>query len=68
MKIGARNAIIGTVKDVKKGSVMSSVKVDIPATQVTSVMTVESCNEMNLREGDKVHVVLKAVHVVLVKE
>jgi len=68
MKVGARNAIIGTVKDIKKGAIMCQVKLDIPAAQMSSVMTTESCSDMGLKEGDKVQVIVKAVNVLLVKE
>ncbi|MBC2665882.1 TOBE domain-containing protein [Novosphingobium flavum] len=68
MKAGARNQIIGTVKSVKKGDVMSLVKVDI--TQVStmaSVITTESVEDLDLKEGDQVELVIKAVHVLPVK-
>lgn len=68
MKIGARNDIIGTVTDIKKGTVMCQVKLDIPASKVASVMTVDSCDEMGLKPGDKVHVIVKAIQVLLIKE
>ena len=54
MKIGARNQIVGTVTDVKKGTVMCQVKLDVPASKMASVMTLDSCEEMGLKAGDKV--------------
>ncbi len=68
MKIGARNQIIGTVKDIKKGAIMCQVKLEIPASQMSSVMTTDSLVEMGLKEGDKVQVVVKAIHVLLIKD
>ncbi len=68
MKIGARNQIIGTVTDIKKGAVMCQVKLDIPASKMASVMTMDSCEDMGLRQGDKVQVIVKAIHVLLIKE
>ena len=68
MKLGARNKAIATVTDVRKGSIMCQVKLDVPAGQMSSVMTADSATEMNLREGDKVYVVVKAIHVLLVKD
>jgi molybdopterin-binding protein len=35
---------------------------------VSSVMTIESLEGMDLKEGDRVQVVIKAVNVLLVKE
>jgi molybdopterin-binding protein len=68
MKYGARNAIIGTVTDIKKGGVMAQVKLDVTAKEMASVMTVDSVDEMALKKGDKVRVIVKAIHVLLVKE
>ena len=68
MKIGARNQIVGTVTDIKKGAVMCQVKLDVPASKMSSVLTVESVDDMSLKPGDKVHVIVKAIHVLLLKE
>lgn len=69
MKYGARNQVIGTVTDIKKGSLMCQVRLEIPAkSQMSSVMTIDSLDEMELKKGDKVRVLVKAVHVLLVKE
>lgn len=69
MKTGARNQIAGTVKSIDKGSIMSLVKVDVPANiQLSSVMTIESLDDMDLKVGDKVKVIVKAVQVLLIKE
>jgi molybdopterin-binding protein len=68
MKIGARNQIVGTVTEIKKGAVMCLVKLDVPASKMSSVMTVDSLEEMGLKKGDKVQVVVKAVNVLLLRE
>ena len=68
MKIGARNNIVGTVTDIKKGAVMCQVKLKIPASNVASVMTVDSCDDMRLKKGDKVRVIVKAIQVLLIKD
>lgn len=69
MKYGARNRIIGTVTDIKKGGLMCQVTLEIPAkSEMSSVMTIDSLKEMGLKKGDQVRVVVKAVHVLLVKE
>ena len=68
MKIGARNQIIGKVTEIKKGSMMCMVKVDVSkASHMASVMTVESLKELGIKKGDTVEVVVKAVNVLLVK-
>ncbi|HPR63322.1 MAG TPA: TOBE domain-containing protein [Thermoanaerobaculia bacterium] len=69
MKYGARNQILAVVREIKKGNVMGQVKVDIEdPSSVTSVMTVDSIEDLGLKEGDRVKVVVKAIHVLLVKE
>src|SRR6266851_610191 len=52
MKVGARNRIIGEVKSISKGQVMCLVKVAIPEpSNMASVMTLESLEEMQLKKG-----------------
>ncbi len=69
MKIGARNDIVGTVTAIKEGTVMAQVGVHLDGTiDLTSVMTSDSLKEMALAKGDKVRVVVKAIHVLLIKE
>lgn len=68
MKVGARNRIIGKITDVKKGTLMCLVKVEIPAaSKMASVMTLESLDELGVKRGDEVEIVVKAVNVLLVK-
>jgi len=68
MKVGARNRVIGEVESISKGQVMCLVKLAIPEpSNMASVMTLESLEEMQLKKGDKVEVIVKAVHVLLVK-
>jgi len=68
MKIGARNRIVGKVTEIKKGSVMCQVKLEIPASSMSSVMTLDSLEEMGIKKGDSVLVVVKGVNVLLIKE
>ena len=68
MKVGARNKIVGKVTDIKKGSIMCQVKLEIPASSMSSVMTLDSLEEMGIRKGDSVVVVVKGVNVLLIKE
>jgi len=68
MKYGARNAMQARVKSVKKGDIMSLVKFDVttPAA-MASVLTTESLEDLNLKPGDEVLLVVKAIHVHPVK-
>ena len=69
MKYGARNKIVGKVKSVKKGDIMSLVKfeVTVPA-QMASVLTTESLEDLDLKVGDQVELIIKAINVLPVKE
>lgn len=69
MKYGVRNSFKGTVKEIKKGTVMCEVVVEIsPTTTITSVMTLDSLNDLNLKVGDTVVALTKAINVILLKE
>lgn len=68
-RYGARNVIVGEITELKKGSVMCEVKLTVPAgARMASVMTVESADDLALKKGDKVQIIVKAVNVLLVKE
>ena len=69
MKYGARNKIEGTVRHIKKGDVMAQVDIDVTGPiSMSSVLTVDSLEELDLRPGDKVRVVVKAIQVLLVRD
>ncbi|MCJ2064692.1 TOBE domain-containing protein [Methylobacterium sp. J-088] len=69
MTHGARNDIPATVTAIKRGGVMAQVEVALVGTayRMASVMTVDSPEELGLKEGDTVPVLAKAVNVLLVK-
>ena len=69
MKYGARNQVIAVVKNIKRDKVMSQVDLEVAAkSKMGSVMTTDSLDELGLKKGDKVILVVKAVNVLLVKE
>jgi len=69
MKYGARNQLTGRVTEIKKGTMMCQVRFEIPAgSKMASVMTIDSLDDLGIKEGDSVRVVVKAVNVLLVKE
>lgn len=66
MKFGARNNIRGKVISIRKGSVMCQVDVAIVGGgRMSSVMTLDSLNDLGLKKGSQVTVVVKAVNVLL---
>jgi len=69
MKYGARNALTAKVKSVKKGDIMSLVKFEVTVpTEMASVLTTESLESMKMKKGDQVSLIIKAIHVLPVKE
>jgi molybdopterin-binding protein len=68
MQISARNVFSGKVVDVKTGAVAAQVKVDIGGGNViTSMITVDSVEELGIKEGDDISVVIKSSEVMLAK-
>ncbi|KAF0246239.1 MAG: molybdenum-binding [Planctomycetota bacterium] len=69
MKFGARNQIVGTVTAIKRGNVMGQVTLEVKGPiEMSSVMTVDSIDELKLKKGDKARVIVKAIHVLLATE
>ena len=69
MKFGARNNVVGKVVEIKKGSLMSQVKVSVNGPiDITSVMTLDTLADLGVKKGDSVRVLVKAVNVILVGE
>jgi molybdopterin-binding protein len=69
MKYGARNTIRAKVKSVKKGDIMSLLKFDIVGpVEMASVLTTESVEELALKPGEEIQLIIKAIHVLPVKE
>ena len=69
MKYGARNRIQATVKSVTKGDIMSMVKFDVTNPhEMSSVLTTESVEDLQLSPGDQIELVVKAIHVLPVSE
>lgn len=68
MKTGARNNITGKVTSITSDKVMSLVKFEItvPAT-MASVLTTESLQDLDLKVGDTVQLVVKAINVLPMK-
>lgn len=66
MRISARNQIKGKIVDVKKGATTAHVRVDIGSGQiVTSAITNEAVDELGLKTGGAVTVVVKASDVMI---
>ncbi len=68
MKHGARNQITAKVTSIKRGDVMSLIKFSVQTpTEMASVITTESVDALDLKVGEEVQLIIKAVHVLPVK-
>ena len=67
MAISARNQLQGKVVEVNLGDIMAHVVVRIGKSQVESVITRRSAEQLGLKKGDQVTVVVKATEVMLEK-
>ncbi len=67
MKLSTRNQLAGKVKDVKLGTIMSEVTVDVGGQTLTAAITRASAEELELAAGDDVTVLIKATEVMLGK-
>ncbi len=66
MKISARNALEGTIKEVHKGATTAHVEIELKGGQiVTSSITNESVDELGLKKGVQAYAVIKASDVMI---
>ena len=69
MKISARNVLQGKVKQIKTGAVNSEVVVKMDnGTEIVSVITKESAENLKLAKGKKVYAVIKASSVMIMTD
>lgn len=68
MKLSARNGLKGKVISVEKGIITAKVKVQImvPAV-VTSVITKEAVEDLEIKVGDEVEAIIKSTEVLIAK-
>jgi molybdate transport system regulatory protein len=67
-KTSARNLITGKIIRVETDKIMAKVVVEIQPATVTSVITKESVEDLDLKAGNTVKVIVKSNSVIIVKE
>jgi molybdopterin-binding protein len=67
MELSTRNQLKGKVTDVKLGTIMSEVTVDVGGQTIVAVITRRSAEHLQLAAGDNVTVLIKATEVMLGK-
>ena len=67
MKLSARNQLPGTVEQIHLGEIMARIVVKVGEHVIESVITRQSAEELGLKQGDSVHVVVKSTEVMIQK-
>jgi molybdopterin-binding protein len=66
MKLSARNVLKGKVLKIVKGAVNSEVMLELPGgTQIVSIITNSSVENLGLEEGKQAYAVIKASNVMI---
>ena len=68
MPLSARNQLPGTVEEIHLGEVMAHVVVKVGEHVIESVITRTSAEELALKKGDPVRVVIKSTEVMIQKD
>jgi molybdopterin-binding protein len=67
MALSARNQLPGTVENIQIGDIMAHVVVKVGNNLVESIITRNSAEELGLKKGDAVKVVIKSTEVMIQK-
>jgi molybdopterin-binding protein len=68
MSLSARNQLPGVVQDLQTDSIMAHVVVKVGDNLIESIITRNSAEEMKLKKGDHVKVVIKSTEVMVQKD
>jgi molybdopterin-binding protein len=67
MPLSARNQLPGTIQEIEVGDIMAHVVVKVGDNLIESVITRNSAEELGLKKGDPVKVVIKSTEVMIQK-
>lgn len=67
MTLSARNRLRGRITAIDRGPVSTKVRIDIGGRTVTSVITTEAADELQLAQGDEVDAVVKSSDIMIDK-
>jgi len=68
MALSARNQLPGIIQDIQIGDIMAHVVVKVGNNLIESVITRNSAEELGLKKGDSVKVVVKSTEVMIQKD
>jgi molybdopterin-binding protein len=65
--ISGRNKLLGTVKDVRVEGLLAQVTLEVGDQTITSIITRNSCEALDLRIGVRAYALVKATEVMLIR-
>ena len=68
MSISARNKLKGKISDIVMGDVMAEITIRVGQNIIDAVITRRSAEELKLKKGDSVRVVVKSTEVMIQKD
>jgi molybdopterin-binding protein len=68
MALSARNQLPGIIQDIQIGDIMAHVVVKVGDNLIESVITRNSAEDLGLKKGDAVRVVVKSTEVMIQKD
>jgi molybdopterin-binding protein len=68
MPLSARNQLPGVIESIQVGDIMAHVVVKVGDNLIESVITRNSADELGLKKGDSVKVVVKSTEVMIQKD
>ena len=68
MPLSARNQLAGVIEEIQVGDIMAHVVVKVGNNLIESVITRNSAEELGLKKGDSVTVVVKSTEVMIQKD
>jgi molybdopterin-binding protein len=68
MALSARNQLPGPIEDIQIGDILAHVVVKVGDNHIESVITRNSADELGLKKGDRVKVVIKSTEVMIQKD
>jgi molybdopterin-binding protein len=68
MKISARNKLPGRVQQITRGAATANVSVSVAGMSMTAAITVDAVDELGIKPGSDVIVIVKAADVLLAVE
>jgi molybdopterin-binding protein len=65
VKLSARNQLVGTVTEIRRGEATANVVLDVAGQRLVASITVEAVDELGLTEGSSVTAIVKASDVII---